>query len=127
MREVLLSLSPALYLYAALAEKERRLIGERTRAALAACKAQGTMLGNRSNASLAATLGREAQVGEADRFAANILPVIRAVQSAGATSLAAVVQILNNRGIRSARGGQWHISAVQNVLARAERVASGVL
>ena len=37
-----------LHLYAALAEKERRLISERTRAALAARKAQGAKLGNRT-------------------------------------------------------------------------------
>jgi DNA invertase Pin-like site-specific DNA recombinase len=35
-----------LHLYAALAEKERRLISERTKAALAARKAQGARLGN---------------------------------------------------------------------------------
>jgi DNA invertase Pin-like site-specific DNA recombinase len=35
-----------LHLYAALAEKERRLISDRTRAALAAKKAQGARLGN---------------------------------------------------------------------------------
>ena len=40
-----------LHLYAALAEKERRLIGERTRSALAARKAQGARLGNPRNAS----------------------------------------------------------------------------
>ncbi|MBA3518227.1 MAG: recombinase family protein, partial [Rhizobiales bacterium] len=34
-----------LHLYAALAEKERRLIGERTRSALAGRKAQGAKLG----------------------------------------------------------------------------------
>ncbi len=39
-----------LHLYAALAEKERRLIGERTRAALSVRKAQGAQLGNQSNA-----------------------------------------------------------------------------
>jgi DNA invertase Pin-like site-specific DNA recombinase len=43
-----------LHLYAALAEKERRLISERTRSALAARKAQGAQLGNRSNAAEAA-------------------------------------------------------------------------
>ncbi|MBA3517046.1 MAG: recombinase family protein, partial [Rhizobiales bacterium] len=42
-----------------------------------------------------------------------------AIQESGATTLAAITQALNNRGIRSARGGRWHISAVQNVLARA--------
>ena len=46
-----------LHLYAALAEKERRLISERTRSALAARKAQGATLGNRSNAAEAAALG----------------------------------------------------------------------
>lgn len=109
-----------LHLYAALAEKERRLIGERTRAALSARKAQGAQLGNRSNPKQAAALGREAQVNEADRFAANILPIIKAVQASGAKTLASISDALNNRGIRSARGGQWHVSAVQNVLVRAQ-------
>jgi DNA invertase Pin-like site-specific DNA recombinase len=43
-----------LHLYAAQAEKERRLIGERTRSALAARKAQGARLGNPRNAGEAA-------------------------------------------------------------------------
>src|SRR5215204_716080 len=63
-----------LHLYAALAEKERRLISERTRAALAARKAQGARLGNRKNAGEAASLGRVAQRVEADRLARDVLP-----------------------------------------------------
>jgi DNA invertase Pin-like site-specific DNA recombinase len=51
-----------LHLYAALAEKERRLISERTKAALAARKAQGARLGNRSNAAEAAALGRKGEL-----------------------------------------------------------------
>ena len=39
-----------LHLYAALAEKERRLISERTRAALSSRKAGGKKLGNPTNA-----------------------------------------------------------------------------
>ncbi len=108
-----------LHLYAALAEKERHLIGERTRAALSARKALGARLGNRSNASHAAALGREMQISGADRFAANIMPVIEAVRTSGISSLASIADALNNRGIRSARGGKWHVSAVQNLLARA--------
>lgn len=38
-----------LHLYAALAEKERRLISDRTKAALAAKKASGARLGNPRN------------------------------------------------------------------------------
>jgi hypothetical protein len=47
-----------LHLYAALAEKERRPISERTKAALAAKKASGAKLGNPSN-----TLRRECAAG----------------------------------------------------------------
>jgi hypothetical protein len=61
-----------LHLYAALAEKERRLIAERTKAALSARKAQGARLGNARNARHAAALGRKVQSAEADRFAANV-------------------------------------------------------
>jgi DNA invertase Pin-like site-specific DNA recombinase len=59
-----------LHLYAALVEKERRLISERTRSAHAAKKAQGAQLGNRSNAAEAAALGRKVQAEEAAAFAA---------------------------------------------------------
>jgi hypothetical protein len=31
---------------------------------------------------------------------------------------------LNQRGIRSARGGRWHVSSVMNLLARASAVPS---
>jgi DNA invertase Pin-like site-specific DNA recombinase len=63
-------------LYAALAEKERRLISERTRAALAGRKAHGARLGNPRTRAIAASLGPAAQATEADRFASNVLPII---------------------------------------------------
>src|SRR5687767_2259964 len=47
-----------LHLYAALAEKERRLISDRTKAALAARKGHGAQLGNRRNPGEAAARGR---------------------------------------------------------------------
>jgi DNA invertase Pin-like site-specific DNA recombinase len=58
-----------LHLYAALAEKERRLISERTKAALAAKKASGAKLGNPRNITLAGAAGRTAQTAAADEFA----------------------------------------------------------
>jgi DNA invertase Pin-like site-specific DNA recombinase len=45
-----------LHVYAALAEKERRMVSERTRAALAARKARGARLGNRTNLAAAQAL-----------------------------------------------------------------------
>jgi len=108
-----------LHLYAALAEKERRLIGERTRSALAQRKAQGARLGNPSNVVAAAALGRAAQASEADRFAANVLPVVHAIRASGVKTLSGIAEALNARGVRSPRGGKWYISSVQNVLARA--------
>ena len=108
-----------LHLYAALAEKERRLISERTKAALAAKRKRGEALGNPANIAEAGQLGRAVQTAEADRFAANLLPVIRSIQSAGPIGMVAIAKTLNERGIRTARGGQWHVSSVANLLARA--------
>ena len=65
-----------LHLYAALAEKERRQISERTRSALASRKLQGTKLGNPINAGQAAAAGRDVQTRAADRFAESVLPII---------------------------------------------------
>src|SRR4029079_3835440 len=98
-----------LHLYAALAEKERRLISERTRAALAQRTARGDRLGNPRNPAEAAAMGRSAQVAAADRRAENVLPVVNAIRRSGVFTLAGIAEALNARGIRSARGGRWHI------------------
>jgi DNA invertase Pin-like site-specific DNA recombinase len=109
-----------LHLYAALAEKERRLIAERIRAALQAKKAAGTTLGNRTNLSAAGLAGHCSQAREADQFVTSVLPVLDAVRKTGASSLADIANALNARGVRSANGGIWHRSSVRNLLARAQ-------
>jgi DNA invertase Pin-like site-specific DNA recombinase len=107
-----------LHLYSALAEKERALISARTKAALAAKKAQGVKLGNPRAAE---TVGRAhaANRAAADHFAANVLPIVRTIQTSGITSLLGIAEALNARGVRTARGGEWHASTVRNLLARA--------
>jgi DNA invertase Pin-like site-specific DNA recombinase len=107
-----------LHLYAALAEKERRLISERTRAALASRKRQGARLGNPSNVADAAAKGRQVSQQGAEAFARSMLPTIQAIQSSGTTSLRGIASALNARGIRTARGGTWQVSNVRNVLRR---------
>jgi DNA invertase Pin-like site-specific DNA recombinase len=108
-----------LHLYAALAEKERHLIADRTRVALAARKAQGVKLGNPVNLADAGAKGAASQRAEADAFAAKVLPMVRAIQGDGVTTLRAIAAALNERGVRTARGGDWHDSTVRNLLARA--------
>ncbi len=109
-----------LHLYAALAEKERALISARTKAALAAKKADGTgwKPGNPKNLLEAGALGRTANKQAADAFAANTLPIIRQMQAGGLTTYQALADALNNRGIRTARGGQWYAGTVMNILKR---------
>jgi DNA invertase Pin-like site-specific DNA recombinase len=107
-----------LHVYAALAEKERTLISQRTRAALAAKKARGEPLGNRTNPIEAAATARAAQTANADAFAMNVLPVLDAIVAAGKTTLADIAEELNRRAVRTSRGGKWYASSVRNLIAR---------
>ena len=107
-----------LHLYAALAEKERTLISERTRAALAAKKAQGALFGNRTNLAEARAKGQDTIREGADAFAANVPPIVREIQAGGATSFQAIAEALNARGVRTARGGTWHASTARNIAIR---------
>jgi len=107
-----------LHIYAALAEKERSLIAERTRAALAAKKAQGAKLGNRTNLAEAQSKGVESNQAAAEAFAANVLPVVKQIQASGAITLRAIAEALNARGIKTARGGTWYATTVKNLLER---------
>jgi DNA invertase Pin-like site-specific DNA recombinase len=109
-----------MHIYAALAEKERALISARTKAALAAKKAQGVKLGN-PHAADAAVKARVAASAGADRFAANVLPIVESIRASGITSHAGIAAALNARGIHAARGGQWHATTIRNLLARGSR------
>ena len=57
-------------------------------------------------------------MADADRFAATIRPMIEAIRKAGNVGLGAIAGVLKDRGVRTARGGRWHASTVQNVLVR---------
>ena len=99
-----------LHLYAALAEKERRLIAERTKAALAVRKASGTRLGNPTNLLDAGVVGRAAAKATADEHARGLLPVLRTIKAEGAWTVGAVTLALNERKIPTPRGARWHVS-----------------
>ncbi len=107
-----------LHIYAAVAEKERRIIAERTRAALAIRKAQGVKLGNRTNLAEAQAKGGAALKREAEAFAAKVLPSIEAIRATGATSYNAIAKALNERGVKTAKGGTWAAATVRNIMLR---------
>ena len=106
-----------IHILAAVAEHEREAISERTKAALAAAKARGTRLGN-PNPAYALKRMRAARRVEVERFAANVLPVIREIQAAGYDSCNAIAGQLKARKIATARGGRWTHMQVGQILAR---------
>jgi len=109
-----------LHIMAAVAEQEGRAISERTKAALAAAKARGVKLGwsNPKRAfeqRQAAKKGAAVNRARALTHAENALPVIKQIRAGGA-SLRQIAAELNVRGIKTARGGKWHATTVQNIL-----------
>ena len=111
------------HILAAVAEHEREMISQRTRAALAAVKSRGVQLGNRSNIEVAQARSRQARMVQADQFASNILPVVLQIKGAGVQTLSGIAETLNARGLRTARGGEWQAVQVKRVLER-HRVAA---
>jgi len=117
------------HIMAAVAQAERKMISQRTKAALAAVKARGTRLGNPEG--IAAFKGRSGSAAgiaalrlKADEHAALLAPVIERLQREGRTSLGAISRQLNEEGMRTPRGGQWHASSVRNLLARLDGLQS---
>ncbi|MBB6248263.1 recombinase family protein [Rhodanobacter sp. A1T4] len=109
---------------ALVAQQEREAISRRTTEALAAAKARGVRLGNPNGAAALkrADKGNAAGVAAirvaADSHAKNLQPVINSLASEGMTSLGAVAEALNERGMLTPRGGRWHKSSVRNLLNR---------
>ena len=94
-----------LHIYAALAEKERRLISERTKAGLAAAKRRGVKLGGLNARGIAN------QQAAAD-FAERLRPIFDELADMSARRAA---EELNRRNITTAAGGQWHAAQVVRV------------
>jgi DNA invertase Pin-like site-specific DNA recombinase len=127
-----------LTLFAAVAELERGLISQRTKAALTALVARGswisksgrlcTKLGGPNLArgfdATASKAGRQAQTDRAARHNLDVLPKIAAARKAGAGSLSEVAEALTARGIRPPSGGdRWYPNQVRRI----ERAAAARL
>jgi DNA invertase Pin-like site-specific DNA recombinase len=107
---------------ACLADYERELISERTKAALKAAKARGVKLGNprlnevRHTDTSAAT---EARTTKAKQRNAEILEIINEMRDSTGTevSLRDLTKMLNDAGYKTSRGKEWHPTSVSRVLA----------
>jgi DNA invertase Pin-like site-specific DNA recombinase len=103
---------------AVVADEERRMISARTKAALAAAKERGTVLGGfRGGPKVDHKRGTEALVKQADDFAARVGPMIADMRAEG-LSLGEIAARLNERQIRTARGGAWVAMTVKRALER---------
>jgi len=110
-----------IHILAAVAEHEAGMISARTKAALAAAKARGTVLGgDRGNIRKIARKGTKAsaviRANRARKRAEDVMPAIKQIRAGGSTSLREIAAALNERGIPAARGGNWSAVQVQRVL-----------
>jgi DNA invertase Pin-like site-specific DNA recombinase len=107
---------------AMVAEREGRMISQRTKEALAAAKRRGVKLGGkRPGQRLTRAMrqrGNEAIERAAAQRATDLAPVIAELQASGATSLRAIAAGLNSRNIPTANGGTWSATQVMRVLSR---------
>lgn len=109
----------SLHIFAALAEEEKRMIGERTRRALAAAKAKGTRLGT-----YGATLAKHNH-DAALTFSEGLRHIISDIRASGYHTTRAVCDELNRRKIATFRGvGQWHLPATHKLLKRLDALAA---
>jgi len=112
-----------LHIRAAIAQEERRLISIRTKAALAAAKARGVVLGGfrgrhltTAERSRGTAKANAAKATAARARAVSLLPIVEQVKATGATTLAAIADGLNGRGIPTAKGGSWAPVQVMRLL-----------
>jgi DNA invertase Pin-like site-specific DNA recombinase len=94
------------------------MIALRTKDALQAAKARGVVLGNPKLADVRDRAVARVKA-DANRFAKNVAPIIREIQSTGATSHRGIARSLNARGVATARGGQWTAVQVGSIVRRA--------
>lgn len=109
---------------AMVAQKERELISQRTKDALAAAKARGVKLGgDRGNLSSVSGFGRAAsqavRSSKAASRAKDLAPIIKGLMSEG-QSLRTIAATLDAQGISTPQGCSWTAAAVSRVIKRLE-------
>lgn len=114
-----------LHLMAAMAEHEREMISQRTKAALAAAKARGVNLGNPNGARHLRHSCREAAAKSAvarklavSRHDKALKPKLESLMRRLGASPSRLARALNEEGVPSNTGGRWSASQVRIVVDR---------
>lgn len=113
------------HIIAAMAEYERDVISQRTKASLGAAKARGTRLGNPDIRALSRSGVLKNQAG-ADAFARRLAPTITALRASGVTSYARLATALDASGVRTQRGGSWSAAGVRNIVLRIQDIEAAI-
>ena len=115
-----------LHLLAAIAEHEREMISQRTKAALQAAKARGVKLGNPNGGAAllegckaAARASVAARRARAAQHAAAVAPMLVELSTVGANCRELACD-LNRRGVPSPSGGAWYEGQVRRSLMQSE-------
>jgi DNA invertase Pin-like site-specific DNA recombinase len=109
--------------YAAMAQKERELISERTRAALAVARARGAVLGGdrrwRPPVPPCAAAAATSRAEQATRTAHRLVLELEALRAEGITSHAGLARALTAREVATPRGGApWTHTTVARIVER---------
>lgn len=112
-----------LHLYAALAEKERRLISERTKAALDRLKADGVQLGNLTSLEAHRAKGNDTNKARGAVWRAKAIARIDPLRAEGKT-MKAIADLLNEEGFATFNGGQWHQTTITRLYQNTGKAAS---
>lgn len=111
---------------ALVAEREREMISQRTKAALAAAKKRGTKLGNPNGAGHLRGRGNaEAVTGiktKADATAERFRKTISALRADGVVSAHGLARAFNERGFKTPRGSLWTATGVLRLVKRLDSV-----
>ena len=110
-----------IHIIAAMAEYERDVISQRTKASLAAAKARGVKLGNPTIRALSER-GVARNKINADMFAREIMAKIEIFRANGYTTYARMAAVLDASGIKTQRGKSWTAAGVRNIVLRAAKL-----
>jgi DNA invertase Pin-like site-specific DNA recombinase len=113
-----------LHLFAALAEKERQLISQRTKAGLAAAKARGTLLGTaarKPSALQSENAGKSASL-RADEFVKTMRPHLAMAMKDGENNYERAADLMNEWEQVSAKGKAWERRSVSAAVKRLKKM-----